>query len=267
MIRRLNYTQRVRIRREDVSVTVRESDGNISFEADLSRLRGDHYDFPEKARVFLEAYRQTSWMRFDFGTIGALQPPANRSLNAFRDSKGILFRVKVTAPDESRRILAEARGIPLVREGEQKVPRRSLIYVRQVDLGDLVFKLEFPPESSDMPALIINSKLGPYTQLTEHPAFTALVYPTVFREILLHILLTRGFDEVEPDSESWEDLWLQFAATLPGMEEPPKCSPRDDDDALGRALDWVSGRVEAFARKYKALDRFQQFLSSKEGGS
>jgi len=266
MIRRLNYTQRVRIRREDVSIAVRESDGNISFEADLTRLRGDHYDFPEKARVFLEAYRQTLWMRFDFGTIGALQPPANRSLNAFGDSEGILFRVKVTAPDESRRILAEARGVPLVREGEKKVPERSLIYVTQADLGDLVFKLDF--EYNDRPALIINSRLGPYTQLIAHAAFAALVYPTVLREILLHILLTRGFGEVEPDSESWEDLWLQFAATLPGMEEPPKYSPSEYDDvALRRALRWIDGRVEAFARKYRARERFEQLLSSKEAGS
>jgi hypothetical protein len=32
---------------------------------------------PTDAKVFVEAYRQTNWMRFDFGTIGAVQAPGD----------------------------------------------------------------------------------------------------------------------------------------------------------------------------------------------
>src|SRR5437879_6032568 len=73
MIRRLHYTGRIRIHRTDVRLVSREDQGAVSFDAEL---RLGEYDLPPEALVFIEAYRQTNWMRFPFGTAGAIQPPA-----------------------------------------------------------------------------------------------------------------------------------------------------------------------------------------------
>ena len=94
MIRRFNYTDRLRIRRSDVRIVLREEDGKLEFDADLRALAD--YDLPPDSLVFIEAYRQTNWMRFPFGQLGAILPGANRVLSQFDSPDGIQFRVKVT---------------------------------------------------------------------------------------------------------------------------------------------------------------------------
>ena len=96
MLRRFNYTGRVRLLREDVKFKLKnESNGAWSFEATLAL---DEYELPNDALVAVEAYRQTSWMRFDFGTIGAILQPSDRQLTEFDSPEDILFRVRVTSP-------------------------------------------------------------------------------------------------------------------------------------------------------------------------
>ena len=58
----------------------------------------DGCELPAEALVFVEAYRQTTWMRWAWGTVGALQPPANRALAEFDSPDDVLFRVRVTSP-------------------------------------------------------------------------------------------------------------------------------------------------------------------------
>ena len=63
---RLNYTGRKKIFRHDISITVYDNKGILSFDADL---KTDNYKLPEEAVIFIEAYRQAVWMRFPYGTI------------------------------------------------------------------------------------------------------------------------------------------------------------------------------------------------------
>ena len=70
MIRRFNYTDRLRIRRSDVRIVLRDENGKLEFDADLRALAD--YDLPPDSLVFIEAYRQTNWMRFPFGQLGAI---------------------------------------------------------------------------------------------------------------------------------------------------------------------------------------------------
>ena len=79
-VRTLNYTNRKRIRREDARIAIREENGVNFFDASLSL--GD-YGLPGEARVFVEAYRQTQYMRFDFGHVGAMRVPEARILCDF----------------------------------------------------------------------------------------------------------------------------------------------------------------------------------------
>ena len=73
MQRRFNYTGRKRIHRKDVKFSIVSVVNEIAFDANLDGLR--NYDLPRDAFVFVEAYRQTNWMRFYFGTIGAISSP------------------------------------------------------------------------------------------------------------------------------------------------------------------------------------------------
>ena len=179
MIRRFNYTHRIRIRRKDVRITLEEDNGKFSFDADLSALAG--YELPPESLVFVEAYRQTNWMRFDFGQVGAIAPQKNRALSQFDSPEGLLFRVKVTPKGDIHTLLAEADRIPLMRPDEAEGERIPLLPVKPQKLGEEIYRVDF---SGDRPLLLINSEAGNYTDIGRSPAFVSLVYPAVLREIL-----------------------------------------------------------------------------------
>ena len=123
MIRRLNYTGRIKIFRSDLRLATREVGGALSFDADLRLI---DYELPAEALVFVEAYRQTTWMRFSFGTVAAMQPPVDRWLHEFDSPDGILFRVKVTQAKDEHVLLAVADRIPLA-QPDQNTDQESLL--------------------------------------------------------------------------------------------------------------------------------------------
>src|SRR6266571_2707793 len=105
MIRRINYTGRRRINREDVKIVIYDGNGGpAKFDA---RLELSSYSLPPDAIVFVEAYRQTFLMRFNFGSISRIELPSDRFLTEFESPEGILFRVKVTSKSpEQGKLLA-----------------------------------------------------------------------------------------------------------------------------------------------------------------
>src|SRR4051812_2901769 len=95
MKRTINYTGRKRIKRTDVSITLREERGIWIFDADLKLAS---YGFPSDAEIWLEAHRQNLWMQWGWGTISALRVPSDRMLSEFDVPDGVLFRVRVVRP-------------------------------------------------------------------------------------------------------------------------------------------------------------------------
>ena len=237
MIRRFNYTGRKRIRREHVDIAVREAGGRPpTFDATLQL---DSYRLPPEALVFVEAYRSPLWMRFEFGSVGAMRAPLDRQLTEFESSEGLLFRVKVTAPDEHHRlIVAEADQIPLRRPEEQAGKRISLLAVVPMDLADEVARVDFGPAFEDRPKLHVNRRLGDWRALARSPAFAAMVYPQAMREILTRVLWIEEHYEIEP-ADDWRAQWLRFATLLPGVGTPPQ---KDESDTFD---DWIRNAVES----------------------
>ena len=155
-IRRLNYTGRKKIRLEHVSIALQENgDAPATFDADLKGLSG--YKLPDDAVVTVEARLQTRWMRFGFGTIGAITPAPDRALSEFDSPDGIKFSVKVTAVSGTAgKLLAEAEGIPVRLPGETEERRNPLLPVKADDIGHEVYRIDF---SNDPPILLINLSL------------------------------------------------------------------------------------------------------------
>jgi hypothetical protein len=244
MIRRLNYTGRIRLSREDTQIVLEQQNDKFSFRADL-RL-GD-YKLPSDALVFVEAYRQSIWMRFAFGTVGAVLPAANRVLSEFDTPEDVRFRVKVTKAADQHILLAAADEIPLRRADEQEGGRLPLLPVKPEDLEHQLWRLDF---SDDKPRLLINSSAGDWRAIARSPAFHALVYPAALREVLTRVLIIDGHDDRD-DLDDWRSLWMRFAVSLPGMDSPPS-----EDE--GR-YDWVDSAVQAFAKKNEAFVRFTEF--------
>jgi len=247
-IRTLNYTNRKRIRREDARITVRDKEGRTSFDATLNL---DEYQLPSDARVFIEAYRQTQYMRFDFGVASAIIVPANRTLRSFDSAEGVLFRVKVvTKIDPHGLLLAEADQIRPRRSTDEDQNRIPLLPVVPSDsMGDEIWRLEFDDQQT---LLLLNSSLGDWRAVARDPVFISLVYPSVFRTVLWRIVHIEKHQDTE-DPDDWRSRWLLFAVSLPGVSDPP------GDNEGNHLDDWIDTAVGAFCRCHSVLAMYDRY--------
>ena len=246
-IRRLNYTGRRRLAERDIEVRVQETETGLWFDAGLDL---EEYRLPAEARVFVEAYRQHSWMRFDYGTVGSIRPPRERYLTEFASPEGILFRVKVVRTDEPAGLLvAEARAVKPEFSEEENEERVCILPVRSdPGLEHEVFRMEF----GDRPTLLVSQRIGDWRELVRRPAFAALAYPTVLKEILTRVLLVEEYFDTD-DPHDWRSEWLVYATGLPGTGPVPH---EEDVDLL---CDWVETAVTSFCRHFGIMDRFGQY--------
>jgi hypothetical protein len=254
-IRRINSTGRLKIMREDARFFVQsDSEGTLRFDATLDL---QDYRLPTDAQVYVEAYRQTTFMRFPHGTTGDPRAQANvdRRLTEFATPEGMLFRVKVTSTgDRAGVLLAEADRIPVSDEEERPDNRIPLLPAAQADLGQEVWQVDGLTTTSG-PLLLINNRVGDWKAVAASPQFRSLVFPVAMRQVLWHIYKideTRATD----DPDDWRCRWLIFAAALPSVGEPPVTS--DDDSEWD---DWISTAVESFARQHQMLEHYKAFLA------
>jgi hypothetical protein len=245
VIRRYNYTGRKTISR--LAANMRIEDGPLRFSAGLAL---EDYGLPAAAKVFVEAYRQTNWMRFDFGTVGAVNAPGDLCLSEFDTPEGILFRVRVTeTTNPEGRLLAEADRISPVHVGETgEESREPLLPIKPADLGEEVFRVDF----SDRPILLVNNQFGDWRALARSPLFVCLALPQALREILTRILRVEAHFETD-DPEDWRARWLRFGGALPGSSESPEEEEKDKID------DWINDTVAAFARVHNMKARFNSY--------
>ncbi len=245
MIRRYNYTGRKKLNRADAQVLI--DNGPLRFQA---ALKLGEYGLPADAKVFVEAYRQTNWMRFDFGTVAATKTPNDRQLTEFDTQEGILFRVKVTAATTPEgRLLAEADQIsPIHQAGEEA--RDPLLAIKPEDLGEEVFRVDY---EDGPPILKVNNRFGDWRALVRHPAFACFALPQVLREILTRVLWVEEYYDTEDESD-WQARWLRFASLIPGSSEPPES--KDEKDRFDY---WINDAVAAFARMHGMKNRFNMF--------
>jgi hypothetical protein len=218
------------------------------FNADLSRLV--NYELPGESLVFLEAYRQTNWMRFDFGKVGKIVPPKDMHLSLFDIPVGIRFRVKITASGNVHKLLAEANAIPLITPDDEAYKTSPLLDVEPTKkLGDEIYRVGFPDDGK--PVLYINSEAGNYKIIGKSPAFLSLALPAIVRDILFKIVIIYDWND-DTDMDDWRSRWVRFATSLPGSDKLP-------DGNEDERLDWIQDIVSWFAKKEKLGTQFKEF--------
>lgn len=249
---RLNYTGRRRIRRRHARIMIESREGSPpSFKAGLEL---EEYRLPPDASVVIEAYRQTNWMRFSFGTVGRLAEPDDLRLTEFDSADGVLFRVKVTGQgDPHGLILATADRIRPRRPEEQDDNRIPLLAVKAQDIESL-WALDF---NHAEPMLLINRAAGNKDMIVRSPEFRSLVLPAVLREILIRVVVDLGDIDAE-DMEGWKAKWLDFCRRLPGVGN----GSLEDEDFEVRC-DWVDRVVEAFSRTQNDIEVFLSFWNER----
>jgi hypothetical protein len=240
MLRKLNFTERVKIPRSSVRVTLRRAaDGVLVFDPHLSF---DGVPVVPSARVFIEAYYRTSFMRFDCGSVDAFVPPEDRRLTEIDATSIVRFRVKLV---DSHRIMAVADDIVVTEERREVSGRVPLLPVNFTDaLGQQAWRVAFEPNG---PVLELNNRIDAIKDVAKNDAaFFALVYPAAVRQVLAQILLVEQ-REAHDEGDEWWSLWLRWA------ERYVSPLPRDADDAPF----WIEEVVSAFCSEQKIVDRWR----------
>ena len=268
MARRLNYTGRKKITRQDVSIRVHRNGQGLIFDADLTRI--GEYKLDPQARVYVEAYRSasTAWHRWDFGRVGIISAPSveQRSLDRFGGADGLLFRVKVSADGESLgKLLAEADAIRPLLPDDLDSHGVSLIDPVSGPIGHEPWRVQFP--DSGKPLLVINERTPGWKELVMEPRFRAIVAPAAMRIVLTRILIIeRGAVIDDEDESKWSNRWIRFAESLPGVSEYP--TPEEEQGLLhnqGELEDWIDAAVSAFSARSGLFDRFLEIRQHEVG--
>lgn len=237
---RLNHTGRRRIARNHAQVYVRASQEDKAPVFDVS-LDLSSYDFPDDARVRVEAWRSNAVQRWNYGTTGALSPPSDEERQLTDVPASAQFRVIVVAGDGSGLLLGHAPNIRPV------LSRKSLLPVRESDeIGDEVWRVDFG-DGMDRPELLINRSVDGISEIVRSDdAFRSLVMPDVLRTILVHIVIVERQDPTDEESP-WGG-WFEIAKVLHPDDEPPNLQHHDADESeIAEANRWIDRVVAAFA--------------------
>lgn len=243
MIRRFNYTKRQRIPPGRVQVRLRNAGTpEMSFDAEL---RLADLELPPAARVLVEAYYKSSYMRFSFGTIESISPPGDRRLTDIERGTLVMFRVKVVSTNGSTgRILAEIDRLAVTPD-DVPAGKVCLLPVDYKDLGQEIWRLEF---GNDRPVLELNNTIDGVADMVKRDGrFAGLVFPAVVREILTRVLIHDEHDDID-DWTDWRSQWLRFVMGF-HPENPDGDQSEDGRDA------WIQDAVHAWSAHLRARDR------------
>ncbi len=258
MIRKFNFTGRNKIPRKCTGVTLLNADKHpysFDIEVDLS-----DFNLPKGALVYVEAYTRSSYMRFDYGTVGDFRIPACRELKDIEAGTTPLFRVKIVdKSSQYGRIIAIADK--LHPEGIENTNKRnvSLLHVEfSEDLEGQVWKLDL---TEDWPVIQVNNQISSIKEIAKSDdAFTALVYPDVVRQILNNIIEK---DELDPkiDEEDWPSYWVKFVSSLPGVGSPPTGG---HSNIANEQSYWIENAVRGFCNEKHLLERYKKLYAEEQ---
>ncbi len=246
--RRINFTGRKRIGREEVDIRLLESGSGEPLRAKVSLSLVEH-KFPPASLVSIEAYHRSSGMRFDCGTVDALSIPPVLVLDEVDRAGSILFRVKVVeAGSDFGKILGSAERIQPTSE-EIEEGKRSLFPVLFRHLGEQVWKVEINP--GDRPKLILNNDIpGISHRLHQNPLLQGFLLPAAFRIVLES--LVREPEEDDDEETGWKTEWLQYCREGLGIQDDP--SALDEDGKY----EWVERTITSFCRNFRFVESIRK---------
>lgn len=233
MKRRLNYTERKRITLEMIELNLTRLQGKVtSFTASLKL---DELHLPGAAKIYIEAYHRTEFLRFSLGSIENMTPVQDLNIYELGNQESLLFRILVIdETGDHGLILASAEGIKPTGQYE----RHSILPVELRDLARQVWKLDF---NGDIPVLVLNNKLpGALNLPSADSHFRLYVLPAVLREIFDYMFFIDKIDDLEEPAVDWHRMWLDFAKRLSPISDWPQVGEPIDNELVNK---WI-GQLE-----------------------
>lgn len=249
MKRAFNYTNRVAIPSAKVSVTVVEDNPDLIPTFDINLDGVLELGLADERRVIVEPYVGAGSMRFDCGTIGNLELPADRRLTELDQGAGIRFRILVIDDTTDPCRIVASGIVSAATEGDDQRKRSILRLNETATLGERSWKLDVQGDA--IPELQINSKLiGFKSKLLNDPFVQGLVLPAVVEQLLNELL--RGSSD---DGCDWVVAWTAYAEALAG-----RAMPENEEDFES----FVHDCVQEFCNQHRFAHRQVEILKGND---
>lgn len=252
MLKRINYTDRRRIPRNDVAVKVDPTDP-ASFTIDLP---ADLLSNPEAETAYVDitSAGSSEVLRHKLPWTGSGLARGPYPLGRISWKKAI-FDIKVveTAGDDPGRILRRASRIKAVGAGgdaQDEATHQLLTTIRE-PLGEQVWALRFTDEVT----LVINDALTmSEEQFVANQAFGSLVFPEICRRAIEWAVLSEGMSpgDLNVEETSAAALWLRFAVDMaPDAECPLTPTGGWTPQNRGELDEWIDEVVRGLCRRHR----------------
>ncbi len=253
-IKRIKFLKRKKILQQDVRVAL-ESNGQAKRFTANAELAD--YGFPAESQVWIDAKQLLETMRFDLGTVGSPRPSVSFDISKLKGER-VTFNLWVVDAATARKLgSAEA-----LRQSLGQVRNQDSIALLPVDgsarLDGVIWRIDYSEQDeeghSDAPVLMIDRDAAKDSAsvFIQDPGMRAAILPPAMKEILTKLLLVDRC-EYDPESRSWRDSWIRFAARLLA-EDPPDRS--DGHGHVDDVMDWINRATCNLARSAKLLDSY-----------
>lgn len=262
MKRTLNFTKRIGIDKKDISIEIKENNGDYLLEFNFNNYIKYKLDEYRWDNIYVDAYYRNEFKRFNFGNVftlikeNKLTEPEDLSLNDFSNIESVKFRVVIT-DEQSHKIIASCDKINPKKIAGQEITgnEESLLPVRYNDIGQLIWYIEYQP---DGPELIINRSIKEYRHVVKNNiVFRMDVYPQVLKEILTEIFLVKNHGSQYDDaSDDWEDKWIRYAKSLNKDDDIPDIEDEDEYEYEDKIKEWIENAVKEFSQKFGNINKY-----------
>lgn len=257
MIRRINYTDRQKIKLENIEINfIYHKDKIKSFNADidLSDLK-----LHLNAKVYVDVYHKSEIKRFDFGTAENPVSGGDTDLEDFAYPDNMKFRILVVDDESDEgRILAYADKIRPQYEPE----KRSILPIVFEELGNMIWQIDYSDDEGG-PVLKLNKSIPNIENTARRDTlFIMYVYPYVIREIFYNMIFITGISSVTDPEANWVGNWLNFAMKTTGDNELPQFIIKESEEFdAEESLEWINFLSEEFCSRRSEWNEFIEIMS------
>lgn len=229
--------RRIDIKKQDVHLNILEETNTLYLSIKINLL---DYDFPQNAKIFLEAYNRLNIDHLDLGTIGSFSEDLiKKRLPSFKidQRRKINFRLKIVDT-------TTWKLLGLVEKLKESKYADSLLQIQIDESINSIFKVDC--DDIDNPILLINKKLDKLVK-----DIKPIIAETALKEILFNILHQ---EDNRDDSSNLENhKWIIFAQ---------KYNPKSNLMGLSddEKKEWINHVVDEFSKKYKIVDKLKKQL-------
>ncbi len=260
MIRRVNFTGRIKIRQNSVSLNVTNpgtSDVAFSCSVDLSE-----YKFPDDAEVFIDVYKGSYIRkRFSLGKIKSPEHIINQKIPELSDFPVFTSKLNVVDTRKGFKVILGLSSSLSSLDGGSDISRVSLLPVKYIKGMSQVWKLDY---ETGRAVLLLNSEIPEISDLIKNDSFFRhTVLPAVFREIMFRLFIFERVFEDEDDNDSYRGKWLHFLRNSLEKTEDLDFLTNDFEDSdepdFTQQLDAIERIVEKFSENIFSLSNAGSF--------